>query len=114
MDKQYKYDYIFFATEDEIIKHKFQSDFKNKIKLFNPTIYIENNYTKNTAITLNQKIIRNVNYTKNYLLNILILFNCLDLVTSKGSGAIGIFILTEGFRHIKIYDLGVYTLFAAK
>ena len=47
-------------------------------------------------------------YIKNYLLNIIILSKCLDFVSSKGSGATGVFILTNGFRHIKIYDLGLY------
>ena len=48
---------------------------------------------------------------KNYLLNIIILSKCLDFVSSKASGAAGVFILTNCFRHIKIYDLGLYKRF---
>ena len=109
LDSQYKYDYIFFATEDEIIKHKFQPEFKDKLKLLNPKVYVEYNFTKRSYITLNEKIVGNIEYTKNYLLNILILSNCLDFVSSRGSGSVGVFILTNGFRNIKIYDLGIYT-----
>ena len=109
MDSRNKYDFIFFTTEDEIIKHKFQHDFIGKIKMLNPNIYVNYSYPKGGTITLNKKIIGNIEYTKNYLLNILILSKCLDIVTSKGSGAAGIFILTNGFRHIKIYNLGIFS-----
>ena len=54
---------------------------------------------------------RKIGYLKNYLLNIIILSKCLDFVSSRGSGAAGAFILTNGFRNIKIYDLGVYKRF---
>ncbi len=57
MDKQYKYDYIFFTTEDEIIKHKFIPHFKDKIKLLNPDVFVKYN---GSIITLNEKIIGNV------------------------------------------------------
>ena len=109
MDKIYKYDYIFFASEDEIIKYKFKSEFKYKVKLLNPNVFVEYNYNIKSPISLNKKIIGNLEYIKNYLLNILILSKCLDIVTSKGSGAAGIFILTNGFRHIKIYNLGIFS-----
>ncbi len=108
MDKKYKYDFIFFATEDEIIKEKFVSQFRNKLKLLNPNVFVKYNYTKGTIITLNEKIIGNIEYLKNYLLNILILSTCLDFLGSRGSGTAGVFILTNGFRHVKIYNLGIY------
>ena len=41
-------------------------------------------------------------------LNIVILSKCLDIITSRTSGSAGIFILTKGFRHFKVYDLGLY------
>jgi len=109
MDSLYKYDYIFFTTEDEIIKNKFIPKFRDKLKLLNPKVYVKYNFNEKSFITLNEKIIGNIEYTKNYLLNIIILSKCLDFVSSKGSGAIGVFILSNGFRNIKIYDLGFYT-----
>ena len=54
MDKKYKYDYIFFTSEDEVIKHKFIPHFKDKIKLLNPNVFVE---YKGSIITLNEKII---------------------------------------------------------
>ena len=35
-DKQYKYDYIFFATEDETIRNKFIPEFDNRLKILSP------------------------------------------------------------------------------
>ena len=108
MDKKYKYDFIFFTTEDELIKKKFVPAFGMKLKLYNPNIILNYNYTDKYYINLNEKIIGNLDYIKNYVLNIIILSKCLDLVTSRGCGAAGAFILTNGFRITKIYNLGVY------
>ena len=33
---------------------------------------------------------------------------CLDVIISRCHGAAGVFVLTEGFRNTKIYDLGIY------
>ena len=108
MDKQYNYDFIFFATEDEIIKKKFIPHFKNKIKLLNPNIQINYDYKQQNFINLNKNINGNIEYIKNYVLNTIILSKCLDIVTPRCSGTAGIFILTNGFRHTKIYNLGEY------
>ena len=43
-----------------------------------------------------------------YLINIIILSKCLDIITAKCSGTAGIFVLSNGFRNIKIYELGYY------
>ena len=111
MDKKYKYDFIFFATEDEIIKQKFikKLNYGNKLKLLNPNVFISYNYTKNRyKINSHKKIYGNLEYTKNYVLNIIILSKCLDLVASRCTGTAGIFILTKGFRHSIVYNLGMY------
>ena len=108
MDKKYNYDFIFFATEDELIKKKFVPHFKKKIKLLNPNIQINYNYKKKDFINLNKNINGNLEYIKNYVLNTIILSKCLDIVTPRCSGTAGIFILTNGFRHTKIYNLGEY------
>ena len=45
---------------------------------------------------------------KNYLINILILSGCLDILSAKTNGAIGAFIFSKGFRYSKGYDFGIY------
>ena len=108
MDKLYKYNFIFFSTEDELIKKKFIPPFKDKIRLLNPNVLVKYDYNEKNKINLNEQIYGNIEYIKNYVMNIIILSKCLDLVTSRCSGAAGIFVLTNGFRHIKIYNLGTY------
>ena len=107
MDIKHNYDYIFFTTEDEKIRKKFKLKFSNKIKQLN-SFAINYNYSSGNFINYNKKIYGNIEFNKRYLLNIIILSKCLDLITSRCSGASGIFVLTNGFRFIKIYDLGTY------
>ena len=100
-DKEYKYDFIFFATEDEEIRIKFLSAFDNKVKIVTKEDFIQiENY--------NSGINKVLNYMKNYLINIIILSKCLDIITSRTSGSSGVFVLTKGFRHSKVYFLGYY------
>ena len=46
MDEKNKYDFIFFATEDEIIKKRFIPEFGNKLKLLDIKL---NTYLLNVA-----------------------------------------------------------------
>lgn len=108
MDIQYKYNFIFFSTEDELIKKKFIPEFKDKIRFLNPNVIVKYDYNKKNKINLNEQIYGNIEYIKNYVMNIIILSKCLDIITSRCSGAAGLFVLTNGFRHIKVYDLGIY------
>ena len=108
MDHKYNYDFIFFATEDELLKKKFVPYFKKKIKLLNPNIKINYNYKKKDFINLNKNINGNLEYIKNYVLNTIILSKCLDIIAPRCSGTAGIFILTNGFRNKIIYNLGQY------
>ena len=100
-DKEYKYDFIFFATEDETIRNKFVSEFDERVKILFQKDF--NNINK-----FNENVNKKLNSVKNYVLNIVILSKCLDIITSRTSGSAGIFILTKGFRHFKVYDLGLY------
>ena len=70
MDKKYNYDFIFFATEDEIIKKKFVPEFREKIKMLNPNLDID--YI-NRSENKNDKIKAYLDYVKNYILNVIIL-----------------------------------------
>ena len=45
---------------------------------------------------------------KIYLINIILLSKCRDIIVSRTSGSIGAFILTDGFRYNKVYNLGLY------
>lgn len=107
MDIRNNYDYIFFTTEDEKIRKKFIKEFSDKIKELH-SFNIKYNYNSSKYLNFNSEIYGNIQFNKQYLLNIIILSKCLDLVTSRCSGASGIVVLSEGFRFMKIYDLGVY------
>ena len=108
LDKQHNYDYIFFSTEDDLIRDKFTKTFKNKVKQIKQKFNINYDYNKKSYLNNNENIKGNAEFNKIYLLNIIILSKCLDIVASRCSGTAGIFVLTNGFRNVKIYDLGVY------
>ena len=99
-DEKYKYDFIFFATEDEEIKNKFVPEFKDKIKLLN--------YNDSHMINFKNKSYEHLNYVKNYVLNVIILSKCIDIIASQTSGAASMLVMTEGFRNSLFYNLGVY------
>ena len=107
MDIKNNYDWIFISSEDERIKERYINKFKDKIKHLNPNKVINYNYKQPTIITYNKVVKGNLDYARNYLLNIIILSKCTDLVTVRCSGAAGVFILTEGFRNTLIYNLGL-------
>ena len=107
MDSKNNYDYIFFTTEDEIIREKFTKEFSKKVKQLH-YFHISYNYSSANHLNFNKNIFGNIQFNKQYLLNIIILSKCLDLITSRCSGASGILVLTNGFRYLKIYDLGNY------
>ena len=108
MDNKYKYDYIFFSTEDEFIRINFTKHFKYKLKQVKPNVKVKYNYLKKDFLNLNENINGNIEFNKIYLINIIILSKCLDIITAKCSGTAGIFVLSNGFRNIKIYELGYY------
>ena len=108
LDNKNKYDWVFLATEDNIIREEFIRGIGNKVKcLLNKKAIFYDYYDKKVfALSIDYK--ENINFNKIYLLNIIILSKCLDLLAANTSGTIGIFILTKGFRSYKIYNLGKY------
>ena len=66
------------------------------------------NYKAKEYLCYNKNINGNLNYNKVYLINIIILSKCTDIISAKTGGAIGTFILSNGFRNNKIYNLGYY------
>ena len=108
MDNKYNYDYIFLSSEDENYRKNFTKIFKHKVKQIVPKIKINYDYSRKKYLGYNKNVKGNVEFNKIYILNIIILSRCLDIITSRTNGAAGIFILTNGFRNIKIYNLGIY------
>jgi hypothetical protein len=103
---KYHYKWFFISTEDDLIREIFIKKFGTKIKyLILKKINYNYHYKNLLAYNNNAK---GINYSKTYLLNMIILSKCLDILSAKTSGAIGVFILSNGFRYSKIYNLGVY------
>ena len=107
-DKKNKYDWIFLATEDNIIRQKFINAIGNKVKYLLKKNKILYNYTTKKLLANYIDFKKNREFHKIYLLNIIILSKCLDLLAANTSGTIGIFVLTKGFRNYKVYNLGYY------
>lgn len=108
LDKINKYDYIFITTEDDIIRNKFIIEFKRKLRYIRPNFNINYNYKEKHFLGENINIKGNIYYMKIYLINILILSKCIDIIAARTSGIIATFILTQGFRNAKLYYLGIY------
>ena len=66
------------------------------------------NYTRMNFLTFNRKVFGNMNFLETYLLSIIILSECQDIISARTSGAAGVFILSKGFRNSLFYYLGEY------
>lgn len=108
LDYKNKYDWIFLATEDQNIRQEFIGAIGIKVKFLLNKFEISYNYTTKEYLSNNINYKMNREFNKNYLLNIIILSKCLDFISARTSGAIGVFILTEGFRNYNVYNLGYY------
>ncbi len=108
MDNKNKYDWIFLTTEDELIRQQFILEFRNKLKFIKPKNIIKYNYNNKDYLAFNNIIKGNIDYMKMYLINIIILSKCIDIICSRTAGSVGAFILSKGFRNIKVYYLGRY------
>lgn len=108
MDNKFKYDWVFLATEDDNIREEFIKGIGAKVKFLLNKNKINYNYATKKFLAYNIDFKRNIKFNKLYLLNIIILSKCLDLLAANTSGTVGVFILTEGFRNYKVYKLGYY------
>ena len=108
MNIKNKYDWIFVTTEDDFIREKFKRNIGEKLKYIKSKININYDYNKKKFLSFNKNIIGNLLYMKIYLINIIMLSKCLDIITSKTAGSIVAFILSKKFRNIKVYELGYY------
>ena len=107
MNKKNKYDYFFIATEDDIIRKKFIISFGKKLKFISQK-NIKYNYKSKKFLSNYKNIKGNINNMKQYLINIIILTKCIDIISARTSGSIGVFIFSNGFRNAKVYFLGEY------
>ena len=107
MNNNNNYDWYFLSTEDEIIKNKLINEFGYKLK-FLKNKKIKYNYKSKKFLYMDKNINGNLNYMKIYLFNIIILSKCIDIISARTSGSMGIFILSNGFRNTKVYYLGTY------
>ena len=105
MDKQNKYDYIFLGTEDDEIRNAFIKKFGKKLKYLVPKdkLVYDSGY-----LTYSKNVFGNMDFSKTYLLSIVILSKCIDIISSRTSGAAGVFIISNGFRNKLVYYLGEY------
>ena len=108
MDNINKYDWFFLTTEDEIIRDKFIHKFGKKLKYIKSKIIINYDYKKKNYLAINKNIKGNIPYYKLYIINIIILSKCLDIITPRTGGSLVAMILSKGFRNSKIYYLGWY------
>ena len=107
-DNKYKYNSFFISTEDNNIRNKLIKEFGNKIKYLLPYRYIKYDYKNKIFLAYNKNIGGNLKNLKIYLMNIIILSKCLDIIACRTNGSSGTFIFTKGFRNFKIYYLGLY------
>ena len=103
-----KYDWMFIATEDDIIREKFINKFGKKLKYIKYKTNINYDYTKKPLLGFNKNIRGNFSFMRIYLINIIILSKCIDIIASRTAGTIIAFVLSKGFRNKIIYNLGAY------
>lgn len=107
MDKSNRYDWFFLTTEDNLIRNLFIISFGKKLKYIKYN-NLEYNYNKKEYFAFNIKTKDNINFMKIYLINIIILSKCIDIICSRTAGSVGAFIFSNGFRNVKVYFLGRY------
>ena len=104
MDNKHKYDYIFLVTEDDLIVEIFIKEFDKKLKFLVPALNEKYNYEENECFAFNKNI-SGIEYQKLYLINIVILSNCIDIISPKSYEAAAAYILSGGFRNSLFYSL---------
>lgn len=108
LDNKNNYEYYFLSTEDDIIRTKFIKKYGNKLKYLKYKEDLNYNYKNKKFLIDDNKIIGKLEFAKIYLLNMIILSKCIDILAASTNGSLGVFILTEGFRNSKIYNYGKY------
>ena len=103
MDEKHKYNWIYLATEDDSIRNNFINNFGKKLKMIqNTTISYSGGYLGDN------KDVHGIEFQKMYLISMIILSKCIDIVAARCSGTMGAFIFSEGFRESIVYFLGQF------
>ena len=84
-NKKNNYDYFFISTEDDNIREIFIKEFENKLKYLIFKKNINYNYRSKNYLLYNENILGNLEYSKIYLLNMIILSKCIDIISSRMS-----------------------------
>ena len=100
MNMKNKYDFIFLTTEDNLIRNRFINKFGDKLKYLKPKKNIKYNYKKKLFLAFNKNVNGDINFMKIYLINIIILSKCNDILCARTGGCVGAFILSKGFRYL--------------
>ena len=103
MDKKNKYDWIYLATEDDSIRNIFIKEFGNKLKLIQ-----KNNIDYTGGYIGENKNLKGIEFQKLYLISMITISKCLDVIVARCSGAMGAFIFSKGFRENIVYFLGQF------
>lgn len=104
MDNKNKYDYIFLVKEDNLIIVKFIEEFEKKLEFLVPALKEKYNYEENEYSTFN-KDVSDIKYQKLYLINIIILSNCIDIIGQHSYEDAVAFILSGGFIYSNFYNV---------
>ena len=108
-DKKYNYDWIFINTEDQKIRNNFINEFGNKLKYLLPKKELKYNYKEKKLLYNYNNIIGSKDNLKNYILNMIILSKCIDIITCLTNGSVFVLIFNNGlFRYSQVYYLGLY------
>lgn len=108
--KNRTYEWYFLTTEDDKIREIFKNEFGEKLKFLVYDKKLNYNYTSKNYLGFNDIIKGNMNFMKIYLINIIILSRCIDILCAQTSGSLAAFILNDRYRYrySKVYFLGNY------
>lgn len=104
--KEYHCEWIYLATEDDIIYRKFSEAFGKKLKVTSARRSGDVG-KRNINDVLQQKGSR-YQGGKDYLINIMLLAKCNCLVAGSAGGTYGALLLNEIYEYEYIFKLGVY------
>lgn len=104
--RDYSYDYIFLAVEEEEALHQFQSELGDKVLNFDCKLI--SNYQDGTAALIASEIVGKRQAGEDYIITISLLSKCDALLTSINSGSIMSVIINGGkYDNIFCVDKGI-------
>ena len=108
--KKRTYEWYFLATEDNKIRERFKIEFGEKLKYLVYDKKLDYNYKAKEYLCFNDIVKGNIDFMKLYLLSIIILSRCIDILCAQTSGSLAAFIIKNRYRYrySKVYFLGYY------